>query len=403
MSLLALAFSAAGIGLFVQHVMILQTWRPVEATIVRSEVIGFRNNKQRSMYRGEVDLAYTVGGQSYQTPDTFQHASSSEGSIRRQMATTYAVGTRHRVFFDPGNPYALRWDVGINFSFFLLPLVFTGIGLILIGVCYFLWRLPYPPRLACRRCGNEGKANDRFCPRCGEPLAPVNCGENELAANGAAREELAERPGDVDDVEIAPAEPPRGSPAGLLLAGTFFALPGIACLIGAVYLGLATYGATQTWPTAAAIVTSSGIETSRSHDGTPTYRLTVEFVYGEQHSERAASRSIYASASYPWIVRRLAHFPTGSRHTIRINPRDGADVRFDLESSLLNWLPASGLGLFGFLFAAVGGSLLRWGFKPRCTSCRHQLRRGAVFCTACSRPVDAKGIPGFFGAVSHRP
>jgi hypothetical protein len=40
MTVLALAFFLAGIGVFIQHMSILRTWRPVEATVIRSEVIG---------------------------------------------------------------------------------------------------------------------------------------------------------------------------------------------------------------------------------------------------------------------------------------------------------------------------------------------------------------------------
>ncbi|HUE69372.1 MAG TPA: DUF3592 domain-containing protein [Pirellulaceae bacterium] len=165
MSALALAFFAAGIGLFVQHLRILRTWRPVEATVVRSEVIRFRSNKQRDMYRGAVELAYVVGGRQHQTPDSFKHASSSEGAIRGQMETTYARGTRHRIFYDPENPYSIRWDVGITLKFFLLPIAFTGVGLTLAGVCY--------PSVAAPLPAEAGLLALRHAGRCSGPLLPA--------------------------------------------------------------------------------------------------------------------------------------------------------------------------------------------------------------------------------------
>lgn len=384
MSLLALAFFAAGVGLFVQHVSILRTWQPVQATVVRSEVIEFRNSKQRSMYRGEVELAYHVGGQRYQTPETFNHASSSESAIRGQMETTYASRTRHRIFYDPGNPYSVRWDVGINFTFFLLPIVFTGVGLILVGICYFLWRLPYPPKLACSHCGTRGAAADRFCPRCGDALTPV---DRPVRHDPVPTPDEANDPDD-DDFEIPPPEPRRENPRALLLVGAFFALPGVGCLIGAAYLGWTTFVATELWPTTEATVTAAKIEAYRSGDGTPSYQLAIEFNHGAgPQSAHAAGRSLYSSSSYPWIVKRLKRFAVGSKHTVRVNARDPADVRFDVESPLLNWMPTAGLGLFGGIFAAIGLGLVTWGLKRRCANCRRHLRRRASFCAGCGKAV----------------
>jgi hypothetical protein len=332
------------------------------------------------MYRGEVELAYSVQGRDYKTREAFSTSSSGEDSVRQQMETTYAVGTRHRVFYNPDNPHSLRWNVGGNFTFFLLPILFTAVGLILIAVCYFLWRLPFPPPLFCGRCGNQGRLDDRFCPGCGDALSP----EPPQETNG------------VDEKSDIPS--PRENPAALLLVGAFFGLPGLALCIGAAYMGLNNYAATQTWPTADATVTRSNIEVTRDRDGMPVYRLGVDFDYERDHqAEHAGGQSIYVSGSYPWIIQRLERFPVGSRHQVRVNPRDPADVRFDLESPLLNWVPTAGVGLMGFIFSALGVWLLRWGLKPRCASCRRHLPRGAAYCPACRRPVNAEKSPAHAG------
>lgn len=378
MTLLALAFVLSGLGLFAYHVAIVRTWLPIEATVVRSEVIGFRSKKQQSMYRGEVELAYTVSGREYRTPEAFSTATSSGDSLREKMETIYGAGTKHVVFYDPTNPYALRWNVGYNFTFFLLPIAFTGVGLILLGVCYLLCRQPLPVRPSCNQCGAEGVVGDRYCAACGASLE-------------AKRKPISSDDESADEDLPEPGPSQRENPTALKLVGAFFGLPGLACCVGAIYMGIENYYATQVWPVREAVVTKSGIETGRSTDGTPSYQLAVAFhVEGEPEPDRAAGKSIYASASYPWIVQRLIRYSVGSRHTIRVNPSDAADVRFDLESSFLNWMPTGGLALFGLIFGSIGVALLWWGFKPHCAHCRHCLSAGAQYCSDCGQTVVAK-------------
>lgn len=374
-SALALAFSVAGLGLLAQHLIVLRTWRPIEATVARSEVIAFlsSDNKQRKMYRGEVGLAYQVEGQQYQTPDAFNTASTSEASIRGQMETTYGVGTRHRVFYNPGNPHSIRWNVGANLTFFLLPIVFGGVGVLLVGVCYWLWKLPFPPRRECTGCGRRMRPEDRHCQQCGQLslLKPSHQAVQRATIGGGIDEE------------------PKRDPRLMLLLSVFFGLPGVACLIGAAYMGTANYYATQIWPTVEATVSDSFLETTRSRDGTPVYRLGVAFDYeGAEHPEHAAGQSIYVSGSYPWIVQRLSRFPPGSRHSIRVNPENQADIRFDLENPLLNWLPTGGVALFGTIFASIGAGLLIAGARPCCQQCHRQISRHAICCSACGRARD---------------
>lgn len=375
-SALALAFFAAGLGLLAQHLTILRTWRPIEATVARAEVISFLSsgNKQRKMYRGEVVLAYQVEGQHYHTPDAFNTASTSEDSIRGQMETTYGVGTQHRIFYDPANPHSIRWNVGANPTFFLLPILFGGVGLILIGVCYWLWKLPLPPRRECSGCSRQLRPAERHCPQCGA-LGLLKPSHQAL--------ERAPISGDVEE------DSKQGNPRLMLLLGVFFGLPGVACLIGAAYMGTANYSATETWPTVEATVSDSFLETTRSRDGTPIYRLGVVFDYdGVEHREYAAGQSIYVSGSYPWIVQRLARFAPGSRHRIRVNPQNKADIRFDLENPLLNWLPTAGVALFGTIFAAIGTGLLTAGARPRCNKCHRPISRQAIYCPACGQVRD---------------
>lgn len=375
MSLLAAAFLGAGGLLLVQHVAIISTWRPVLATVVRSEVVSYRHRRQHTvtMHRGEIELEYSAGGRTYRTPESFRHASSNESSIRRRMETTYAVGTRHEVFYDPQNPHAVRWNVGWNLDHFLLPLAFALVGVVLSAVCVMLWRLPYPPKRSCSLCRRRAGESDTYCATCGAELTP------------SARRRGKQPP----QQDRAATENDR--PAMWFLLAVLFGLPGLAALAGALYLGATTYIATRTWPTVEARVTGSRIAGFHGSEGRASYRLWVEFEFpwnGERR--RSSAESPYSSYSYAWIARRQEEFAPGGRHTIRVHPQLPQEIRFDTENSLRNWLPVAGLGLFGAIFASLGGVLLRQALARRCIACRHRLIRQAAFCTACGAKAAEK-------------
>ena len=75
---------------------------------------------------------YSVGGQSY-TAELYDDFVSSQSAPVRAKVERYAVGTRHRIRYNPADPQDIRLDAGYNLITFLKPLVALLIGLVFIG------------------------------------------------------------------------------------------------------------------------------------------------------------------------------------------------------------------------------------------------------------------------------
>jgi hypothetical protein len=150
--------------------IILKTWPSVEAEVVKSELISFRDREGDQMYRAAIDFRYTVDGREYTVPSSSSYSSSIYSSMRSKV-NAYAVGTRHPIRYNPSDPGDMRFEVGYNFGFFFRPfllgmmgLVFTGVG---AGLLYVSRSVE--PRL-CPSCGQPVEKGQNFCPNCAAPL-----------------------------------------------------------------------------------------------------------------------------------------------------------------------------------------------------------------------------------------
>jgi hypothetical protein len=115
---------------------ILKSWPAVEAKVMKSEVVRRRSAARRTenhtTYGVAIIFHYTVDGAAHTTRAP-EGRTWSEGGAKR-MAAQYASGTRHLVHYNPGDPNDIRFDVGYNFDFFFLPIVFGVTGVVLAGV-----------------------------------------------------------------------------------------------------------------------------------------------------------------------------------------------------------------------------------------------------------------------------
>jgi hypothetical protein len=149
---------------------ILKTWPSVEAEVVKSEVISYRDSEGDVMYKAAIDFRYTVDGKEYTVPSSSSYSSSSYSSMRSKV-NAYAPGTRHPIRCNPSDPGDMRFDVGYNFGFFFVPFLLGVMGIVFtaFGVGSLYAARSVKPRL-CPSCGQPVEKGQSFCPGCSAPL-----------------------------------------------------------------------------------------------------------------------------------------------------------------------------------------------------------------------------------------
>lgn len=100
--------------------------------------------------------------------------SVSRSSRARGARLPYAPGSRHPIRYNPADPSDMRFDVGYNFGFFFLPVLFGGMGIVFsaLGVG-LLFASRSVRELQCPVCGRPVEKGQNFCPNCAAPL-PAN-------------------------------------------------------------------------------------------------------------------------------------------------------------------------------------------------------------------------------------
>jgi len=149
---------------------ILKTWPSVEAQVVNSEVIQYRDSDGDTMFKAAIDFRYTVDGKEYMVPSSSSYSSSSRSQMRKKV-DAYAPGTRHPIRYNPADPGDMRFDVGYNFGFFFLPVLLGGMGIVFAGIGGgVLYTLRSILSLQCPSCGQPVEKGQKFCANCAAAL-----------------------------------------------------------------------------------------------------------------------------------------------------------------------------------------------------------------------------------------
>jgi len=130
---LAVLFLGFSLPFFWKQARVLQTWPQVQAQVLRSEVVAEPGPGHEQLYSAKIVLLYAVG-ESPKTAELTSFRSSNYEATAAHVAE-FAVGSRHPIRYDPGDPAQARIGAGWNLRFFTVPLLLTvmGAGFAVIG------------------------------------------------------------------------------------------------------------------------------------------------------------------------------------------------------------------------------------------------------------------------------
>ena len=126
--IIAALFLVFSLPFFGRQAQVLWSWAETDAQVLRSEVIAGPPEGHEIVYRAELRLLYTVGGNPV-TADLISFSSKNyEVTLRR--AEQVPVGSHHPVRYDPANPSQARMGAAWTTTFFALPLMVLGMAVL---------------------------------------------------------------------------------------------------------------------------------------------------------------------------------------------------------------------------------------------------------------------------------
>ena len=128
----------------VRHALDSKDWTPTPCVVELSRVVTSRGSKSTT-YRPEILYRYEVDGKIHRSSRIgFMQLSSSGRGSKEEFVREHPVGSRTTCYVDPRDPENAVLERGFSASmlFGLLPLVFFGIGLLIIGAMMRKARAP---------------------------------------------------------------------------------------------------------------------------------------------------------------------------------------------------------------------------------------------------------------------
>lgn len=128
-------------GGFIEEARASESWPAIEGIVSTSEIISSQSTdsdgKTQTMYGANVVVHYTVEGTEYNTDriDMAGYSTTSSRNSVKKKISTYAVGTKSLVYYDPADPGYAVLEPGLPLLFKLLiflPYLVIGIGIIVV-------------------------------------------------------------------------------------------------------------------------------------------------------------------------------------------------------------------------------------------------------------------------------
>lgn len=183
-----------------------------------------------------------------------------------------------------------------------------------------------------------------------------------------------------------------------IVLGAFSLAFGLASLGAAGMVGSKQYRILRDWPSVDAEVVRSRVLSYVVHgrrSNATYYTANIEFRYkvGSQSYLTSARPSHDTDGSSP-MQHWVDVYSPGTRHQIRYNPVNPADIRFDVGYNYSFFNDVAFLGIWGLIFLVASGVLLvrprhaagrpRRGKFIACPSCQWEVRSGLSVCPNCS-------------------
>jgi hypothetical protein len=144
---------------------------------------------------------------------------------------------------------------------------------------------------------------------------------------------------------------------------------GIVLVLVSLWSAHARYRVLERWPTTEAEVTEAevieggaGFVVETRRHPSSIYHARVSFRFNVGRTLFSASRSDEGSGTREEAATIVRAFAPGTHHTIRYNPSDPTDIRFDASLSVLFFSTPLVLGVCGIFSLASG---LRWWCRAR--------------------------------------
>ncbi len=138
--------------------------------MLNSQVNQYRDSDGDAMFQAAIDSRYTVNGIEYATPASANYATSRYSDMKKTVEI-YAPGTPHPIRYNSAHPDDVRFDVGYNLGFFLIPVILGGMGVVFAGIGVGVSvAFRSAQRTLCPSCGEIVQSRRDVCPRCGASL-----------------------------------------------------------------------------------------------------------------------------------------------------------------------------------------------------------------------------------------
>ncbi len=301
------------------------SWPITTAQVARSAVKYTRDTKGRRVFEPEIDLAYRVNGITYVT-QTIGSNPYEDYPYAKGLVDASPVGKQDQIHYNPENPYEIsgaRYSLGL----FAESLVVAAIGLAFGGIGWALFFFSRPKHLAER-----------------EQVLPAKQTDSRVSRH-AVRWDL------------------------LIVGG--FALIGLGLIGAAVAWVHNRYTIRTNWPAVDAEVTASEVVSYRQSKGERDYKLEIEFRYSINGKQFVTPASTEIGTTYSLLIFQVSEpdrgkaraYRRGTHHSIRYNPQDPNDVRFDLAYDFNFLVPIAVLAVLGLGFTAIGVGGMRLRVK----------------------------------------